>query len=233
MIRLSFLSIVVLLIVSVANSVQASIVELTFSGTYEGESDQFGEFTQSFSFSMTYDTSLDTNTHFFATGAALGGDTTTHEWHGYSASGITAVDFDFVIPVTFSPTDLDGNKMPTAGVNADFWFDVDLATGVTPTLAWMSFENSEEVLLEIGSAMGSAGTISMQDGSYFEGEFEVSGEGSSDSDSVEASTDSVTITIVGTADPDPIPEPASMITWTLLGVVGCIATWWKRRRRAG
>ena len=97
----------------------------------------------------------------------------------------------------------------------------------------MSFENSEEVLLEIGSAMGSAGTISMQDGSYFEGEFEVSGEGSSDSDSVEASTDSVTITIVGTADPDPIPEPASMITWTLLGVVGCIATWWKRRRKTG
>ena len=31
----------------------------------------------------------------------------------------------------------------------------------------------------------------------------------------------------------PIPEPASVITWTLLGVVGCIATWWRRRRRAG
>ena len=27
-----------------------------------------------------------------------------------------------------------------------------------------------------------------------------------------------------------VPEPASVISWTLLGVVGCIATWWKRRR---
>ena len=37
----------------------------------------------------------------------------------------------------------------------------------------------------------------------------------------------------GNLEPNPIPEPASIITWTLLGVVGCIATWWRRRRRAG
>ena len=89
MIRLSFLSIVVLLIVSVANSVQASIVELTFSGTYDGD------ISGPFSYSMTEDTSLDTNTEFFATGVNLGAYTTTHEWHRYSASGITDVDFEF------------------------------------------------------------------------------------------------------------------------------------------
>ena len=221
MTRRSLLSIAVVLMVGMANSVQASIVELTFSGTYEGESDENGEFTESFSYSMTYDTSLDTNTEFSATGADLGGDTTTHEWHGYSASGITAVDIEFN-GIVFSPSDLEGNKIPTMGVNADFWFDVDLATGATPTLAWMSFENSEGTV-ELGGAMGSAGTISMQDKSYFESE--------NDDDYVEA--DSYSVTITRTADPDPIPEPASVITWTLLGVVGCIATWWNRRRKAG
>ena len=217
MTRRSLLSIAVVLIVGMANSVQASIVELTFSGTYEGESDENGEFTESFSYSMTYDTSLDTNTHFFATGADLGGSTTTHEWHGYSASGITAVDIEFN-GIEFSPTDVYGNKIPAVGVNADFWFDVDLATGATPTLAWLGFENSEG-MVEIGGSMD----VEMRDRSYFESE--------NDDDYVEASSYSVTIT--RTADPDPIPEPASMITWTLLGIVGCIATWWNRRRKAG
>jgi len=36
-----------------------------------------------------------------------------------------------------------------------------------------------------------------------------------------------------TVPTESVPEPASVITWTLLGVVGCIATWWKRRRKAG
>ena len=31
---------------------------------------------------------------------------------------------------------------------------------------------------------------------------------------------------------EPIPEPASVITWTLLGIVGCVGTWWNRRRKA-
>ena len=31
---------------------------------------------------------------------------------------------------------------------------------------------------------------------------------------------------------DPIPEPASVISWTLLGIVGCVGTWWNRRRKA-
>ena len=38
---------------------------------------------------------------------------------------------------------------------------------------------------------------------------------------------------VPTPEPEPVPEPASVITWALLGTVGCIGTWWNRRRKAG
>ena len=209
--RRALLSIAVLLIVSVANSVQASIVELTFSGTYEGD------ISGPFSYSMTYDTSLDTNTEFFATGVNLGAYTTTHEWHGYSASGITDVDFQFN-EFEWLLSDLSHDINPVVGVNADLWFDVDLATGATPTLAWLQFSNSESsVSIGLGAIGGD--TVEIEDKSYLEmagmmfPEF--------------GYTSSLTIT---RSDPDPIPEPASVITWTLLGVVGCIATWWKRRR---
>ncbi|MEO2046322.1 MAG: hypothetical protein ABGX16_07090 [Pirellulales bacterium] len=39
------------------------------------------------------------------------------------------------------------------------------------------------------------------------------------------------ITVPGTEEP--VPEPASVVTWALLGTVGCIGTWWNRRRKAG
>ena len=215
MTRRSLLSIAVLLIVSVASSVQASIVELTFSGTYEGE------ITGAFSYSMTYDTSLDTNTHFFAAGGNLGSSITTHEWYGYSASGVTDVDIQFN-GIEFLPTDLDGNKIPQVGVNADLWFDVDLATGATPTLAWLQFRNSDsESRVTIGPGAIGADTIEIQERS------ELQRGDSGVMFSEFGYTSSLTIT---RSDPDPIPEPASVITWTLLGVVGCIATWWKRRR---
>ena len=208
MTRRSLLSIAVVLIVGMANSVQASIVELTFSGTYEGD------ISGPFSYSMTYDTSLDTNTEFFATGVNLGAYTTTHEWHGYSASGITDVDFQFN-ESEWLLSDLDHDIPPVVGVNADLWFDVDLATGATPTRAWLGFENLEGAV-QIGYSLPD-GIVSIYDRSRF-----FSFDSETDGD-----TSSVTIT---RSDPDPIPEPASVITWTLLGVVGCIATWWKRRR---
>ena len=210
MARLSLLSIAVVL--GMASSVQASIVELTFSGTFEG--DMSGPF----SYSMTYDTSLDTNTSFFATGTDMGGDTTTHEWHGYSASGITAVDFQFN-GMEWLLSDLRTDMAPSWGVSADLWFDVDLATGATPTRTWLGFLNSSDVSLTLGTVDTSVGSeINLEDRSTIY------------STEAEAVANSLTIT---RSDPDPIPEPASVITWTLLGVVGCIATWWKRRRKAG
>ena len=212
MTRRSLLSIAVVLIVGMANSVQASIVELTFSGTYEGD------ISGPFSYSMTYDTSLDTNTEFFATGVNLGAYTTTHEWHGYSASGITDVDFQFN-GFEWLLSDLSHDINPVVGVNADLWFDVDLATGATPTLAWLQFRNSES-FVSIGPGAIGGDTIEIQERSDLERR-------DSDEFSEFGYTSSLTIT---RSNPDPIPEPASVITWTLLGVVGCIATWWKRRR---
>ena len=208
--RLSFLSVAVVL--GMAINVQASIVDLTFSGNYEGG------VSLPFSYSMTYDTSLDTNTEFFATGVNLGGETTTHEWHGYSASGITDVDFH-LSELEWLLSDLDHDRTPAAGTTADLWFDVDLATGATPTLAWFSFTTSSLVVLEIGGRATEGNDIYMRDVSqiFYSGGIEVE------------MADSVTIT---RSDPAPIPEPASVITWTLLGVVGCIATWWNRRRKA-
>ena len=200
MIRLSFLSIVVLLIVSVANSVQASIVELTFSGTYEGD------ISGPFSYSMTYDTSLDTNTDFFPAGADAYGATATHDMHAYSASGITDLDLQFD-GLEWLLSDLE----PVDG--AALWFDVDLATGATPTRAFFDFVSGDGLLY-----IGRGEPYDITPGAEIE---TANGFGS---------TNDLTIT---RSDPDPIPEPASVITWTLLGVVGCVATWWRRRRRAG
>lgn len=38
--------------------------------------------------------------------------------------------------------------------------------------------------------------------------------------------------VITVPDAAPVPEPASVITWALLGTVGCIGTWWNRRRKA-
>ena len=212
MIRLSFLSIAVVLIVGMANSVQASIVELTFSGTYEGD------ISGPFSYSMTYDTSLDTNTEFFATGADIAGSTATHEMHAHSASGITALDFQFN-GLEWPLSNLMGYSF---GIWHDaLWFDVDLATGATPTRALFDFGPSgpsDGLYLHMGGYVVSPGNFTVTGAEIWDDVDLVSG------------TDSLTIT---RSDPDPIPEPASVITWTLLGVVGCIATWWKRRRKTG
>ena len=209
MARRSLLSIAVLLIVSVASSVQASIVELTFSGTYEGD------ISGPFSYSMTYDTSLDTNTEFFATGADIEGFTATHEMHAYSASGITALDFQFDgLEWLLSEIAIES----AFGVSAAFWLDVDLATGATPTRSLLRFEKAggPSLFLGVEKVVASDGNPTV----FFMPLSNIDSSASS----------ALTIT---RSDPDPIPEPASVITWTLLGVVGCIATWWRRRRRAG
>src|SRR5687768_8010561 len=85
-------------VVLCATSAAQATVTLTFSGTYQTASGSpFGVAgpTAPFSFQLTYDPALDTNTEFFPTGAALDSLTTVHEWHGYSESGITATNFTF------------------------------------------------------------------------------------------------------------------------------------------
>ena len=215
MTRRSLLSIAVVLIVGMPSHVQASIVNLTFSGTYKiiDSDEEVG----AFSYSMTYDTSLDTNTEFFATGANIAGFTATHEMHAHSASGITALDFQFN-GLEWPLSSLMGYSF---GIWPDaLWFDVDLATGATPTRALFDFGPS-----------GPSDGLYLHMGGYVVGRnFTVTGAEIWDDVDLVSGTDSLTIT---RSDPDPIPEPASVITWTLLGVVGCVATWWRRRRRAG
>ena len=200
MTRSSLLSIAVLLIVSVASSVQPSIVELTFSGTYEGD------ISGPFSYSMTYDTSLDTNTEFFAKYDDAIVYVANHDMHAYSASGITDLDLQFD-GLEWLLSDLE----PVEG--AAFWLDVDLATGATPARAFFDFVSGDGLLY-----IGRGQHFNITPGAEIE---TANGFGF---------TNDLTIT---RSDPDPIPEPASVITWTLLGVVGCIATWGRRRRRAG
>ena len=113
-------------------------------------------------------------------------------------------------------SDLSHDINPVVGVNADLWFDVDLATGATPTRPLFLFAPGVQ-----------SGPFTLLIGDLGYDVFEpISLIGI---DGPEISAD-LTIT---RSDPDPIPEPASVITWTLLGVVGCVATWWRRRRRAG
>ena len=198
--RISFLQnvfIVVVLVVGMASNVQASIVDLTFSGNYEGA------VSGPFSYSMTYDTSLDTNTEFFAKYDDAIVDVANHDMHAYSASGITDLDLQFD-GLEWLLSDLE----PVEG--AAFWLDVDLATGATPARAFFDFVSGDGLLY-----IGRGQHFNITPGAEIE---TANGFGF---------TNDLTIT---RSDPDPIPEPASVITWTLLGVVGCIATWWKRRR---
>lgn len=39
------------------------------------------------------------------------------------------------------------------------------------------------------------------------------------------------ILTINSPEPEPIPEPVSVITWTLLGIVGCVGIWRNRRRK--
>ena len=210
MIRLSFLSIAVVLIVGMPSHVQASIVNLTFSGTYK-EIDSEEE-VGAFSYSMTYDTSLDTHPGFYPIGAEIGEDDApvAHELHGYSASGITELD------VRFYDFEWLLSDLVPAYEDAAFWLDVDLATGATPTRPLFLFAPGVQ-----------SGPFTLLIGDLGYDVFEPISLIGIDGPEIAAE---LTIT---RSDPDPIPEPASVITWTLLGVVGCVATWWRRRRRAG
>ena len=139
-----------------------SIVQFVVSGTYDTLGNTiFGESGSSvaYSYSIEYDTSLDTNHLFFGTGSSLGSRTTSHEWHGYSASGILSSSVTFGSK-TFMIADLDPRTIE-AGVTADFWLDVDLSSGMSPNLALMYFNDTThfEGLLEISAVESSQTSI--------------------------------------------------------------------------
>ena len=190
----------------------AMLYDLTFSGTYDTHGDTFFGLSGSavpFSYSMTYDTSLDTNTEFFDTGVLLGYETTTHQWHGYSKSGIIASDFTFGTK-TFLLSSLNP-MIPAVGVSADLWLDTDISTGDTPTLSWMYFGSASSDSLVLGRSVGDTVNI------YMEAVSDIRDSGSFPG----ARSTSIDITMA------PVPVPGAV----LLGMIGLSLAGVKLRKR--
>jgi hypothetical protein len=199
------------------HAAHAVSLTLTFSGNYHNDPDTVfgvnGAGPIPFSYTLTYDTALDTNTAFFATGASLGSQTTTHEWYGYSASGITAASVTFGTK-TWNITAISP-RIPASGVSADFWLDTDISLA-TPSMAWILFSDGSG-FLELGGGMGSATNIVMMSGSA------VMEAGSFD----DFRTSALTIT---RDEIQSLPEPS---TWKLLGtgLVGLAFYGWRKKKQ--
>jgi hypothetical protein len=151
----------------VAGSAHPALVSLSFSGTYDTFGGTFFGLSGAavpYNFQITYDTTLDTNTFFFATGASLGGATTTHEWHGYSASGITFTSLTLGSQ-TWTAGDVSP-LTPATGITADLWFDTDISLS-TPTRSWILFSggNPDSGALELGGIANDGVNIFMQQAS--------------------------------------------------------------------
>jgi hypothetical protein len=127
-------------VLGVAGSAHAAVVQITMTGTLENNSNPiFGmsDWHLPFSLSMTYDTSLDTNTVFVPSGTFSNGDFTT-AWYGYSVSGITAFSVTigtFDATSTFPISSLSQSYLPSGGLHAPLFFDTDISatapTGMT------------------------------------------------------------------------------------------------------
>lgn len=190
---------VVLALVSAPMPAAAAIVTLEFAGTYDlPRGTVFGPYT----YSITYDTALDTDTQFYPAGTPIGIETAGHSLYAYSASGILGTSLTFGTN-TWTAADLVP-ELIGLGTSADFWLDSDLSVG-PPTRAALSFVNGHGSL-GLGGRVA-AGQIYLVWGSVIANE--IGGRGSSD-----------TFTIKYTAAPDPVPEPPTTI---LLGIA--VACW--------
>ena len=205
---------VALLIVSPAiNSVQADVISFEFSGTY----DTFGQtvFGLSgsavpFDYTMTYDTSLNTNSVIIPAGAIIDGYTYADSFYGYSVSGITALNLTFGSQ-TWTAADIVPRDP------ADIWFNTDLSTA-TPTRTWLLADvSSPDPLdpcyylceLQIGGAFAGFGGVVM-----FYNRSVIS----------DGLLDSVfSSKVVISSGPESIPEPkTSVMMITALGLLGLV-----------
>ncbi len=194
-------------------SVNAALIDLTFSGVYQNPSDVviFGESGDNipFSYTMTYDTSLDTNTQFYASGDLIGTRMTNHPWYGYSASGIVASDFSFGTK-SFSTADILAGS-PGTGALADLWFDTDIALAA-PTLTWIFFRDADGDLAVGGGYINLENVIFLGDVSYLD------------------ENDSSLISVAGPLriSGASVPSPATLAL-VGLGLVGLV---WQKHKRA-
>jgi len=204
---------ILFLCASFAQHANGAIVELTIFGTVDTfGSTVFGENGAAipFAVSITYDTSLDTNTNFFNTGNSIGADTAANPFYGYSASGIVATDLTFGTGV-WDAADILPFEI-ALGIEADFWLDTDISIGATPTLGSFSFESGNG-FIAFGEVVYSGGDISMENIGFVE-DFGTAGIGN--------------ITISGfTLSGGAVPEPSVVI----LGLAAIPFLCLRRRRR--
>ena len=136
----------------IATSAHAAVVNLTFTGTYDTYGTTVFGLSGSavpYSYQLTYDTSLDTSAEFYAVGANIGLQTAVHEWHGYSASGITALEVSFGTQ-TWGIADLVPARL-TTHIVADMWLDASLEEEA-PTLGRIQFKQGPAEL-QVGRTM--------------------------------------------------------------------------------
>jgi len=214
----SFLCFAALLIVSPAiNSVQADVISLEFSGTYDTNGQTVFGLSGSavpFDYTMTYDTSLNTNSLIIPAGAIIDAYTYADSFYGYSVSGITALNLTFGSQ-TWTATDIIP-RVPAGGYTADIWFNTDLSTA-TPTRTWLVADiSSPDPLdpcdhvcdLQIGGAFSGFENVVMFDTrSFVDDGLSPGGVGK----------------VVISSVPESVPEPkTSVMMITALGLLGLV-----------
>jgi hypothetical protein len=125
----------------------AAVVVLNFNGVYDTQGATiFGQngAVVPFNYQITYDTSLDTDTDFVASGTSMGAGTTFHDWYAYSKSGITSASLTFGSQTWTAANDLLPVAIPN-GFSADLWFDTDISLA-TPTRALIEFDSAGNFL---------------------------------------------------------------------------------------
>jgi len=147
---------------------KAAVVTLTFTGTYDnltfmGVSNFAGWSTSSltsipFSYSLTYDTSLNASNASVVTAGSVVGPysyVASHDMYGYTSGGLLSVNKSLG-NLSWGVSDLQG-QTPFGGAVGDLWFDVDISQA-TPTRAWVLFENADSYESNIGqSAINTVG----------------------------------------------------------------------------
>lgn len=122
----------------------AAIVVLNFTGVYDTQGQTIFGLNGAavpFNYQITYDTSLDTDTDFIASGSTVGGNLATHDWYAYSKSGITATSLTFGSQ-TWTTADDFLPRVPTGSAfSADLWFDTDISLAA-PTRAFMDLDTN-------------------------------------------------------------------------------------------
>ena len=158
---------------------RAAIVTLTFTGTYtnltfQGVSTFAGWPTSGltsipFSYSLTYDTSLNApNASVVSAGSVVGpySYTADHDLYGYTSSGLLGVN-KTLGNLSWSVADLSPIT-PFGGAVGDLWFDADISLA-TPTRAWVMFENPGGYRSTIGQGMiGGANNLSFSYDTYIQ-----------------------------------------------------------------